>query len=340
MNLKNGIFTGMYRRWLLLFTIAAALVQFVWVSPSSSEVDVIIARGSKATEIGEKLAEREVIQSQFLFRALVSLQRQEEKLQAGVYRFPPHVALPNVIAMLLRGGRPLAAMVRIPEGSSSREIARILFERMHIPEEAFLAIVQQPSTGLLSDFPWLPEQAHRVGLEGYLFGDTYELRKDSRAEEVVRKMLFTFEQKALPVLKKAPKGYPLNLHETLTLASIVEREVATWEDRRLVTDLFLRRLRYTIALQADSTVNFVTGKNVSRASLTDLETVSPYNTYKVRGLPPGPIANPTVLTFWAVIQPLRNPYWYFLTDRAGTVYYSRTFAEHVQKKMSIYGRKR
>lgn len=321
----------------LFFTLTLGVFQFVWVAPTGRELDVIIPRGVGVNTIARLLSDRQIISSALLFRAVVRLKKAEGALQAGVYRFSPHLSLLAVIDALKQGGRPLAAMLRIPEGSSSKEIARVLFERIGIPEQEFLSVVREPNAALLTDFSWLPEAVSVVGLEGYLFGDTYELLEDSKAQEVVRKMLATFAAKALPVFAKTPKGYPLDLHETLTLASIVEREVATWEDRRIVTDLFLRRLKYGMALQADSTVNYATGKNVSRASFADLETASAYNTYKVRGLPPGPIANPTVLTLWAVIQPIANPYWYFLTDPEGNVYYSQTFAEHTQKKAAIYG---
>lgn len=322
----------------LFFTLTLGVFQFVWVAPTARERDVTIGRGVPVYKIAQLLSDRQIISSALLFRAVVRFKKADGALQAGVYRFSPHISLAAVIDALKRGGRPLAAMLRIPEGSSSKEIARVLEERMRIPEAEFLSLVRQPNAELRADFPWLPDAINRAGLEGYLFGDTYELLEESRAQEVVQKMLRTFSKKALPVLLKIPKGYPLNLHETLTLASIVEREVATWEDRRIVTDIFLRRLRYGMALQADSTVNYATGKNVSRASFTDLETPSAYNTYKVRGLPPGPISNPTVLTLWAVIQPIANPYWYFLTDPEGHVYYSQTFAEHTQKKAAIYGR--
>ncbi len=104
------------------------------------------------------------------------------------------------------------------------------------------------------------------------------------------------------------------------------------QDRALVADLFWRRLKIGMALQADSTVNYITGKNDSVVSLIDLQKDSPYNTYKNKGLPPGPINNPGLSAIRAAIYPKANQYWYFLTTKDGQVIYSRTFEEHVANK--------
>jgi len=126
------------------------------------------------------------------------------------------------------------------------------------------------------------------------------------------------------------------VHEILTLASILEKEVSTENDRKIVADIFYKRLEIGMALQADSTVNYASGKSVPRASGKDLETDSPYNTYKYKGLPPGPICNPSLSAIKAAIYPAKNDYWYFLTTPDGKVIYSKTHDEHVKAKAKYY----
>lgn len=329
-------------RWLAIFflcvTVALGLFQFVWVGPSSREVDVTIVRGMSLHDIAVILKQRHVITTTQVFVLTVKLQNVELALRAGEYRFAPHPSVREVITWLNRGPRDVERMIRIPEGLTTRELATLLETQTHIPASEILTVVSHPSEALVSRFPWLPVQTRVWGLEGYLLGDTYEVLQDSRAEEVIATMLSNFQRKALPVLAKTSPKYPLDLHETVTLASIIESEVATWKDRRIVADIFLRRLRRGVALQADSTVNYATGKNRSRVSFEDLTSPSAYNTYKYPGLPPGSIASPSILSLWAVIQPIANPYWYFLTDPQGNIYYSQTFSEHAEKKFAIYGR--
>ncbi|MCH8049733.1 endolytic transglycosylase MltG [Patescibacteria group bacterium] len=124
----------------------------------------------------------------------------------------------------------------------------------------------------------------------------------------------------------------LTMHEVITLASIVEREVRSAEDMANVADVFLKRLDIGMALQADSTVNYVTGKDTPAISLDDREIESPYNTYKYPGLPPGPISNPGVAALQAVVNPSSNPYLYFLTTPEGEVIYAQTHEGHVENK--------
>jgi UPF0755 protein len=172
-----------------------------------------------------------------------------------------------------------------------------------------------------------------TSLEGYLFPDTYRLFKKATPGEIVGELAANLERRlegAGLAEKIAASGH--SLHEILTLASIVEREVRSPEDRRLVADIFWRRLAAGLALQADSTVNYATGKSVAAASAEDLKTASRFNTYRYPGLPPGPICNPGLSAIRAVLEPEPNRYWFFLTDDEGQVHYAATFEEHTQNK--------
>jgi UPF0755 protein len=320
-----------------VLVLALGVFQFFWIGASQGEKDVTVPRGAGVREIAGVLHSHGVIASRPLFEITARIWGIDRELRAGEYRFLPHSSVRAVLQQLTEGPRQVERMVRLIEGLNARDIAQLLATEIGLAQDDFLLLVRNPPERFFADFPWLPEKTKAIGLEGYLLGDTYGLLEDTRPEEVIRAMLKNFELKALPVVQKTPKGYPLDLHETMTLASVVESEVATWDDRRKVADIFLRRLRHGIALQADSTVNYITGKKQTRSSLDDLKNPSPYNTYKYAGLPPGPISSPSVLSIRAVLQPLHNTSWYFLTDPAGAVYYSRTFDEHKKIKSELYG---
>lgn len=172
-----------------------------------------------------------------------------------------------------------------------------------------------------------------ASLEGYLFPDTYRVFADEALFQLTAKATAEMAQAVQDRLADAqPVPHSLNVHEILTLASIVEREVATDQDRRNVADVFLKRLEIGMPLQSDATVNYVTGKSVTRPTLADLEASSAYNTYRNRGLPPGPIAMPSASAIQAVMHPLSNPYYYFLSAADGTTIFSRTGEEHSAAK--------
>lgn len=172
-----------------------------------------------------------------------------------------------------------------------------------------------------------PLSPNGATLEGYLFPDTYRVVTTASAQQIALKMLQNFNRRTADVAASGTITY-----DTLILASIVEREVRGDADRKIVADLFLRRLAEGMALQADSTVNYVTGKKTPALSAEDRDIDSPWNTYLHRGLPPTPISNPSLSAIRAVLDPTPNAYVYFLTDAEGTVHYARTFAEHVANK--------
>ena len=175
-----------------------------------------------------------------------------------------------------------------------------------------------------------------VDLEGYLFPDTYRFFVKATAADIVEKMVAEMSEKlgrAYEVTGSVWVDPDFSVHEVLTLASIVEREVANPEDMAMVADIFLKRLQAGIALQSDATINYIISGDDPSPSLADLEVESEYNTYKYPGLPPGPISNPGLIAIEAVLNPTSNDYYYFLTTEDGEVVYSRTFAEHVANKV-------
>ena len=170
------------------------------------------------------------------------------------------------------------------------------------------------------------------GLQGYLFPDTYEVFTDVTEEEVVYRLLDNFNAKITQDMRDEIERTGRNLYEVLTMASIIEKEVRTLETKRTVSGIFYNRLDIGMALQSDATVNYITQSGRDRSTFEDLAIDSPYNTYKYKGLPPGPIANPGFDSIYAAVYPYDTDYFYFLTTPDGRIFYGKTFDQHVRNK--------
>lgn len=176
---------------------------------------------------------------------------------------------------------------------------------------------------------WISGKPSRVSLEGYLAPDTYSIYTSATLNEVVDKLL-EHRKKQIEPLKEEIKKSGRSLHEIMTMASLLEREVRTPKDKAIVADIFWKRHDVNMGLQADSTVHYVTGKEGSVfTTAADRANENPWNTYKHPGLPPGPISFPSIASIEAALHPTKNDYWYFLTTLdTGEVKYGRTLAEH------------
>ncbi len=219
--------------------------------------------------------------------------------------------------------------ITIIEGWTVEEIAEYLYDEIGMPVTAFeKAAYAYPKSPAGKKF-----LGRVTSVEGYLFPDTYRIYKKTTALDILEKMVANFDVRLTPEIRSRIQASRFTIHETITLASIIEKEVATAEDRRIVAGIFLKRLKAGIALQADSTVNYITKKGMSRAAIADTKINSPYNTYRYRGLPPGPIGNPGLDAILAVAEPTSSPYLFFLTTEDGRVIYARDFEEHKQNRL-------
>lgn len=307
----------------------------------------VIAPGEGTETIVRNLKEQGVVRNGLLFKNALRLSGLATKLQPGTYDLRGAKDFAEVARRLTTGGVPANEFVlRVKEGWNladiRAELARVGYakaDELHhvtgIPatDHRTLSSDQAPKPDDFSvDFPFLKDKPSYVSLEGFLFPDTYRIFKDATPTEVTRKLLEHFDEKLTPELRRGIAARNLTVYQVVTMASIVEREVRTPADRRKVADLFWRRLDAGMALQADSTVNYATGKSLPAVTLEDTRNVSEYNTYKYPGLPLGPIANPGLDSIEATVHPEPNPYWYFLTDEAGNVHYGRTLDEHNANK--------
>jgi UPF0755 protein len=312
------------------------------VSRSSEPVHVTIQPGEDAKTIAQNLAEHDLLRSPFAFRVYLWVEGLSSKLQAGVYDLAPSMSVAEIARILAYGqAQSNERTIRILEGWSNEEMgayfeqegvfsasawrdaARTTDSRTILPNHTYTVIQGKPSTATL---------------EGYLYPDTYRIFRDASPADVIQKMLENAETKFSAEIMARAGDTDFSFFETLILASIVEREVRSVTDQRKVADIFLKRLRDGIPLQSDATVNYVTGNYALRPTLEDLAVDSPYNTYAYRGLPPGPIGNPSVAVVNAVLDPESNPYYYFLTAESGETIFSRTLEEHNANKAKYLGR--
>lgn len=288
--------------------------------PGSGTATIFIPRGTGVSEITALLGQEGIIRKDLRFQILARLRGSSNRLRAGEFAIERGLR-PSEVLKILEQGMSIQHRITIPEGVTMRWIAALLAEDGWVDTTSFLALGRNP------------EFIHRFGLstnslEGYLFPDTYLfVRGESDAASIITTMINRF----LTVWDEvaAKEQLPLNRHQVLTLASIIEKETAAPEERPLIARVFLNRLNKHMRLQSDPTVIYgllpdFTG-NLTR---TDLKEETPYNTYVINGLPPGPICSPGRAAIEAVLHPAASKALFFVSRNDGTHVFSRTLNEH------------
>lgn len=319
---------------------------FYLSSPAGSAptVKFIIERGDGVGKISYKLKEANIIDSRLWFEAFVWFKGVSQRFQYGIFDLKSGMNYREIVELTTLP-QTVDTEVLLQEGLNLKNYASILEERGLLRAEDFWDVVGQPAIdyskkksaprplgNFSKEFSFLSDKPYFVSLEGYLFPDTYRFNKDSSAKKIAQKMLANFDAKLSQELRDEIKKQGKTIFSVITMASIIEREARGYENMQKVSDIFWRRLRAYMPLQADSTVNYVTGKSDPSASYADIAIDSPWNTYKHQGLPLGPICNPGLDAIKAAIYPKANPYWYFLTTPEGEVIYSKTLDEHNKNK--------
>jgi UPF0755 protein len=303
--------------------------------PPEQFVEVPAGAGTRA--IGDRLVAAGVIRDSITFRAALWLSGTARRLKAGEYRFDHPTTPLDVVGKIARG-EVYVVSVTFPEGLTIAEMAKIVEAHGFGPRAAFIAAA---SDRALVD---TIDPAAR-DLEGYLFPDTYLLPRRTDAAHLVRLMVERFDKAFTPELREAAHARGLSARQFVTLASIVEKETGRADERPLVAAVYSNRLRIGMLLQCDPTVIYALMKagtydgNIRRA---DLAVDSPYNTYRVAGLPPGPIASPGRSSLEATAHPADVDFLYFVSRNDGSHEFARTLEEHnrnVQKFQVEYFRK-
>lgn len=333
---------GRIFRWmiaLLLLLILAvggtALYLYQQLQPVGGEQatkHVNIPSGSSVREIGRMLEEQGLIRNAELFGYYVKYKGVGPKLKAGEYQFAAGQTIDALLLAMTEGKTVINAQrFTIPEGWNVEQIADHLAKEGLVDKAEFLKVVNE---GAFPEYPFvasIPKKAERkYRLEGYLFPETYEVKKDATEHEIISKMLAQFQKEWKPEWTDQLNQRKWTVDEAVNLASIVEREVTVDKERTLVAGVYYNRLRDKWPLQADATIQFIFGKQRDRLTYDDLKVDNPYNTYMNPGLPPGPIASPGRASLEAVVKPAEHDYFFYVTKKDGTSehYFSRTLEEH------------
>lgn len=322
----------------LLMLTAAILFLWFWsylVRPaekSGSEQVVLIEEGASLRQVAADLEKKGIIRNRAFFLLWARLKGYGKRIKFGEYSLSP--AMPPVkIFHILTRGIIITHPFTFPEGFSAEQIAETLERNKNIKVEksAFLSLVNDPA--LIKRLGISGES-----LEGYLYPDTYQFSRMQSAGSIIEVMTGRFNEVISPFMGRIEE-IGMSLKEVVTLASIVEKETGAAEERPLIAGVFLNRLKKGMRLDSDPTVIYGIENFNGNLTRDDLKRYTAYNTYVIKGLPPGPICNPGIESIRAVIYPAATDYLYFVSKNDGSHFFSRTMEEH-NRAVNSYQKKR
>lgn len=305
----------------------------------SSTVNIEIPLGSSTSQIASILEENGIIKDEMIYRFYIKFNNAVE-FQAGQYDLSPSMTLGEITDALQTGRiiKEPVLTVTIPEGKTIDQIATLFAEKANIDKEEFIQTVEDPEyvKQLIEAYPTILSEeilsdGIRTPLEGYLFAATYQFYEENPSiDNIVHAMLQKTEDVVTNYLDLVNEKEDWSVHEIITMASLVENEARTEEDRKIIAGVFYNRLAIDMMLQTDPTVLYALGEHKDRVLYEYLEVDSPYNTYKITGLPIGPISNFNENSLQAVLEPKETNYMYFVAAPDGNIYYSETYEKHQQ----------
>ncbi len=273
------------------------------IEPGFDETVIfLVKKGEGAKEISINLKEQSLIRYSSLFRIYALIEDKAEELKAGEYELSFSMNVPEIVNKLASGDR-IKKIITIIEGWTIKDIANYL-----------------EAEELDSD------------LEGYLFPDTYEISPEDGIEEIIEKMLANFDKKLTLELREEITSQGKSIQEIVIMASLIEKEVRTFEDKKIVSGILWKRIESNMPLQVDATITYITGRKSTEILKEELEIDSPYNTYRYKGMPFGPICNPGMESILAAIYPETSEYWFYLSTPEGETIFSKTLKEHSEAR--------
>ena len=296
---------------ILLFIILTVGTQAPRAFPTEP-FTINVPKGTSVHDLAIELKEKKVIKSKILFKANVMILSMNKGILAGDYRFNYQQGVISTAHRMVKGkqGQEKVRVV-IPEGTNVSDMAYIYLKN-------------------LSDFNAARFVSLAKKYEGYLYPDTYYFLENARPEEVIRTMRDNFNKK-LASIENELKAFGKPLEEIVTMASLVEKETYADENRKIVAGILWKRIADEMPLQVNAPFYYITGKR-GGFTLDDLKIDSPYNTYLNKGLPAGPISNPSIATILDTIKPKSTPYYYYLTGRDGKMRYAESFDGHIANR--------
>ncbi|MFI5205913.1 MAG: endolytic transglycosylase MltG, partial [Candidatus Paceibacterales bacterium] len=263
-----------------------------------------VEKGMGYKQIGADLEKVGIIHNHGFFTLYALATGSYGKLQAGAYEISPSMSVAQIVKKMVSGD-VIENSLTIIEGWNLQDIASELESKKIMTSVDFLAAAK-----VAPDLDFLKDKPAKLSLEGYIFPDTYEFPIGAPASDLVKKALANFDKKLTPELRQAIVKQHKTIFQIVTMASIIEKEVQTPEDKKMVSGILWKRIKAGMPLQVDATVHYAIGNN-NPLSVKDLKINSPYNTYNFPGLPQGPISNPGIDSITATIYPVDSPYWYY-----------------------------
>ncbi|MCA9472207.1 MAG: endolytic transglycosylase MltG [Nitrospira sp.] len=316
----------------LVLALLAGAWTFNQAAGNSEHSEIVnIQRGMSLGEVASLLAERRLLANAQWFRIIGTLSRADRKIQPGEYKL--HAGLtPKEILERLAEGKVYYHSVTIPEGYTISQIANVLSKKGLVDKTRFVWLTKDPAFIRSLDL-------NVQTLEGYLFPDTYFFTRTTSEEDIIKTFVIRLWKAFSPTLLNRANEIGMSVQEVLTLASVIEKETGLSTERSMVSGVFHNRLNRNIPLQSDPTVIYAIEDFDGNIRKRDLSIDSPYNTYRVRGLPPGPIANPGEAAIHAALYPTPSDYVYFVSRNDGSHEFSVTLAEH-NRAVEKYQKKR
>ena len=307
---------------LILTPVAANLYyNYQLQSPSTDQTPkrFVITPGQPLVKIAQNLKEAGLIKNAFAFRLLVKQMGIEKNIQAGDFRISASLPAREIASLLTHGA--IDIWITFPEGQRIEEIAEVIEANLKTSDN--------------EKYIFDKKEFIKIAKEGYMFPDTYLIPKDATAQDIAQRLRNTFDEKIDGKILEKGKEYGFTKEDVVILASIIERESRSAEERPIIAGILINRLGAGMPLQVDATVQYAKGYSSAQDTwwpqITQDDyrsTASLYNTYLHAGLPPAPIANPGIESVRAAAEPAQTPYFYYLHDAEGNVHYAKTQEEH------------
>ncbi len=328
-RLKRRILAIIFFILVLAITAAGIFVWSVLNRPyrtySEEKLLVAIPPGTSLNTASRLLTDHGVIRHPLLLKGLFYYNRTQGQMKAGEYVFDRAMTPFEVYDKLLRGEQQYLVLT-VPEGTSTLDLP-VLLEKKGIKQTEFQAAMKSPL--VIAQLQSIDPSIHDY--EGFLFPETYFLSKTDDAEKILLVMIGEFKKRFYPQIKSRAAELGMPLLDVVTLASLIEKETAQGQERRIISGVFHNRLKQSMLLQCDPTVIYalrLSGEYKGTITRADLQKQSPYNTYVTPGLPPGPICNPGEAAIRAAMNPESTDKLYFVSKNDGTHHFSATLQEH------------
>lgn len=294
----------------------------LFVPAGSGEVvqDVSFPAGSTVRKLAAEMKSAGVIRSSWHFVLMARVRGKANQLQAGEYSLNNGMTPAAILRKLVAGDVDYRKF-SLPEGYSIFQAAELLEQKGYYKKDLFLAKCRDRSLLAQLDIPGM-------SVEGYLFPATYNVPKSGGEEQLISRMVGQFEKKYAELSAANSSADRLSRRDVVTLASIIEKEAVSPEEKPLISSVFHNRLRTGMPLQSDPTAVYGVRAFTGKVTKKDIKRSSPYNTYLNRGLPPGPIGNPGYESLQAALQPAQTNYLYFVARQDGTHQFSQNLDEH------------